>query len=129
MFILLQYFYFVFESWKLLLLQQPLLILFYCIVVPSKVFDSKVSTRFELLRRNRFLSVTNLGCFLCRKIRKYANLRACSSDMYATFIRFEFSDLSNGSTCLKFVFTGCSVLADFVSVFLHCLLWTLSKAF
>ena len=28
---------------------------------------------------------------------KYANLRACSSDMYATFISFEFSDLSNGS--------------------------------
>ena len=31
------------------------------------------------------------------KSEKYANLRACSSDMYATFISFEFSDLSNGS--------------------------------
>ena len=48
---------------------------------------------------------------------KSANLRACSSDMYATFISFEFSDLSNGSIYLKFVFTGCSVLADSVSVF------------
>ena len=37
--------------------------------------------------------------------------------MYATFISFEFSDLSNGSILLKFVFTGCSVLADSVSVF------------
>ena len=48
---------------------------------------------------------------------KSANFFVCSSDRYATFISFEFSDLSNGSTFFKFVFTGCSVLADSVSVF------------
>ena len=39
---------------------------FIAFVVPSKVFDSKVNTRFGLLRRNRFLAVTNLGLILCR---------------------------------------------------------------
>ena len=42
----------------------------YFIVVPSKVFDSTVDTRFGFLRRNRFLPVTNLSRSLCRKLVK-----------------------------------------------------------
>ena len=83
--------------------------------------DFCAETDFYLSRIWAGLSVSNS--------EKPANLRACSSDMYATFVSFEFSDLSNGSILLKFVFTGCSVLADSVSVFLHCLLWTLSEVF
>ena len=44
--------------------------LFFCIVVPSKVFDSKANTRFGLLRRNRFLAVTNLSSSLCTRFIK-----------------------------------------------------------
>ena len=32
--------------------------------------------------------------------------------MYATFISFEFSDLSKSGASIKFVFTDCSVLTD-----------------
>ena len=43
---------------------------------------------------------------------KYANLRAWSSDMYATFIQFEHFHLSKLSAPEKFVFPDCSVLTD-----------------
>ena len=42
----------------------------YHIVVPSKVSNSKVDTRFGFLRRNRLLAVTNLSWSLCRKLVK-----------------------------------------------------------
>ena len=45
--------------------------LFYCIDVPSKVFDSNVDTRFGLLRRNRFLTVTKFSSPVCRQLRKF----------------------------------------------------------
>ena len=43
---------------------------------------------------------------------KSSNLRAWSSDMYATFISFEFFHLSMLSASKKFIFTDCSVLTD-----------------
>ena len=52
---------FIFVSWKLFttVATSPILVL--CFVVPSKVFDSKVNTRFGLLHRNRFLCCHESG--------------------------------------------------------------------
>ena len=57
---------------------------------------------------------------------KSANLRAWSSDMYATFISFEFFHLSKLSASEKFVFTDCSVLIDSAFYFALPLLLCLS---
>ena len=43
---------------------------------------------------------------------KSANLRAWSSDMYATFIQFEHFHLSKSGASINFVNTNCSVLTD-----------------
>ena len=66
--------------------------------------DFCAETDFYLSRIWNFFSV--------EKSEKYANLRAWSSDMYATFIQFEHFHLSKSGAILKFVNTNCSVLTD-----------------
>ena len=85
--------------------------------MPSEASNRRLILDLDFCAETDFYLSRIWAVFSVEKSEKYANLRACSSDIYATFISFEFSDLSNGSISLKFVFTGCSVLADSVSVF------------
>ena len=91
--------------------------LFYCNVVPSDASNRRLMLDLDFCAETDFYLSRIWAGFSVGNSEKSANLRVRYSDMYATFVSFEFSDLSNGSTSLKFVFTGCSVLADSVSVF------------
>ena len=72
--------------------------LFYCNVVPSEASNRRLILDLDFCAETDFYLSRIWAVFSVEKSEKYANLRACSSDMYATFISFEFSDLSNGST-------------------------------
>ena len=59
-----------------------------------------------------FLLSRNWAAPAVENLEKSANLRAWSSDMYATFIKFEHFHLSKSGAPKKSVFTDCSVLTD-----------------
>ena len=86
--------------------------LFYCIVVPSKVFDSKPILDLDYCAGTDFLLSRIWAVVSVEKSKKSANLRAWSSDMYATFIQFGYFHLSKSCAYLKFLFTNYSVLTD-----------------
>ena len=91
--------------------------LFYCIVVPSKVFSRKLILDLDFCTGTDFCCPRFWALFTAEKLKNYEKNHEWSSDMYATFISFKFSDLSKLSASKKFVFTDCSGFDIFCLLF------------
>ena len=80
--------------------------------MPSEASNRRLILDLDFCAETDFYLSWIWAVFSVEKSEKYANLRACSSDMYATFIQFEHFHLSKSGASIKFVFTNCSVLTD-----------------
>ena len=106
-------FYFILSQDVVYFCSNSFVSLFYCIVVPSKASNRKLMLDLD------FCAVTDFCCppfWAVRTPEKSKNsetIQAWSSYMYATFISFDFSHLSNLSASKKFVFPDCSVFDRF----------------
>ena len=87
--------------------------LFYCIVVPSKVFYWKLMQDFDFCAVTDFW-LSRIWAFLPVENSKNSTKNHASSwDMYETFINLDLFHLSNLSVSNKFVFTDYSVFDRF----------------
>ena len=100
--------------------------LFSCNVVPSKVSSRKLMLDLDFCTGTDFCCPPFWSVCTPEKSQNSEKIQAWSSDMYATFISFKFSDLSKLSASKKFVFTDCSVLTDSAFYFAFSLLLYLS---
>ena len=91
--------------------------LFYCIVVPSKASNRKLMLDLDFCAETDFCCPPFWPVRTPEKSKNSEKLQAWSSYMYATFISFDFSHLSNLSASKKFVFPDCSVFDRFCLLF------------
>ena len=94
-----------------LLLYQPLLI-FIALLCQVKSLIVMLILDLDYCAETDFCLSRIWAEFSVGNSEKSANLRAWSSDMYATSIQFGHFHLSKSGATLKFVFTDCSVLTD-----------------
>ena len=92
------FFYYFVESWKLFTTVATFPYLYFiALLCQVKSLIVMLILDLDFCAETDFYLSRIWAGFYVGSSEKSANLRACSSDMYATFISFEFSDLSNGS--------------------------------